>query len=102
MPAYVFVEATNLDLARATEYRPLAEASIAAYGGRYLTQGATPEVAEGGQWPSGRVVTTLEFPDMNRVREWYHSHEYQHAKSVREGAIDLRLLFVEGGRAPAA
>ncbi|RDI44492.1 DUF1330 domain-containing protein [Nocardia mexicana] len=102
MPAYVFVEATNLDAARATEYLPLAIASIAAYGGRYLTQGATPEVVEGDRWPTGRVVTTLEFTDMDRVREWYHSPEYQHAKSVREGAIDLRLLFVEGGAAPAA
>ncbi|MBB5917554.1 uncharacterized protein (DUF1330 family) [Nocardia transvalensis] len=99
MPAYVLVEATNLDAVRATEYRHLAEASIASYGGRYLIQGATPEVAEG-EWPAGRVVTAIEFPSVDRIREWYHSPEYQEAIAVRAGAIDLRLLFVEGVAGP--
>ncbi|MBF6175919.1 DUF1330 domain-containing protein [Nocardia blacklockiae] len=96
MPAYVLVEATNLDSARAAQYFSIAAASIAAYGGRYLIQGATPHVAEGPPWPTGRVVTAIEFPTLDRLREWYDSPEYGEARAVREGAIDLRLLFAEG------
>ncbi|SHF94097.1 DUF1330 domain-containing protein [Streptoalloteichus hindustanus] len=96
MAAYVVVDAEVLDPTRLQEYRDLAEASIAQYGGRYLIQGTVPEVVEG-TWPSSsRVMTVLEFATMERAREWYASTEYGRAKSAREGAIDVRLLLVEG------
>ncbi|GAA4534484.1 DUF1330 domain-containing protein [Amycolatopsis samaneae] len=95
MPAYVLVEAEELDEERALEYRALAQRSIHQYGGVYRLRGVVPEAAEG-TWPSpARVTTLVEFPDMTRLREWYGSPEYQHAKAVREGAIEVRLLFAE-------
>ncbi|MBF6328052.1 DUF1330 domain-containing protein [Nocardia transvalensis] len=98
MSVYVVVDALALDQERVLEYRRLAESTIDQYGGRYHIQGATPQPAEG-QWPEGRVMTVIEFPDMAQAQQWYHSPEYQAAKQAREGAIDVRLLFVEGGRA---
>ncbi|WP_326614274.1 DUF1330 domain-containing protein [Streptomyces scopuliridis] len=95
MTAYVLVDAQVLDGERARGYRALAEPSIQLYGGRYLVQGTVPEVVEG-TWPSSRVATVLEFPDMDRLKEWYASAEYQEAKAVRGAAIELRMLFVEG------
>ncbi|MBC3984066.1 DUF1330 domain-containing protein [Streptomyces sp. AC536] len=95
MPAYVLVDAEVYDHEAADRYRVLAEESIARYGGRYLIQGTVPEAAEGG-WPAGRVVTTLEFPDMARLREWHTSPEYARAAAIRAGAIDVRMLFAEG------
>ncbi|MFE0020743.1 DUF1330 domain-containing protein [Amycolatopsis sp. NPDC059021] len=95
MPAYVLVEAEELDTERALEYRSLAQQSIRRYGGVYRLRGAVPEAVEG-TWPSpSRVTTVVEFPDMARLREWYDSPEYQRAKALREGAIDVRLLFAE-------
>jgi uncharacterized protein (DUF1330 family) len=38
----------------------------------------------------------LEFPDAQRVEQWYASAEYGAAKAVREGAIEMRLLVAEG------
>ncbi|WP_225730112.1 MULTISPECIES: DUF1330 domain-containing protein [unclassified Nocardia] len=99
MSVYVVVDATVIDAERALEYRKLAEPTIEQFGGRYRIQGATPESVEGA-WPADRMLTVTEFPDMAHVRRWYHSEEYQKAKRAREGAIDVRLLFVEGGMAP--
>ncbi|MEU9115799.1 DUF1330 domain-containing protein [Streptomyces sp. NPDC048483] len=96
MTAYVIVDAEVLDEERARAYRALAEPSIALHGGRYLVQGTVPEAAEG-SWPSpSRVMTVVEFPDMDRLKEWYTSREYKQAKAARRTAIELRLLFVEG------
>ncbi|MFT2016017.1 DUF1330 domain-containing protein [Streptomyces sp. 796.1] len=95
MPAYVLVDAEVHDPEVAARYRVLAEESIARYGGRYLIQGTVPEVIEG-DWPAGRVVTTLEFPDLDRLKEWHASPEYTRAAALRQGAIDVRMLFAEG------
>ena len=99
MSVYVIVDAVNLDEERAVEYRRLAESTIEQYDGRYRIQGATPEPAEG-VWPDGRIMTVVEFPDMARAKRWYFSAEYEKAKRARDGAIDVRLLFVKGGKAP--
>ncbi|GAA2775507.1 DUF1330 domain-containing protein [Saccharopolyspora taberi] len=96
MTAYVLVEAEVHDYDRADEYRVLAEESIRRHGGRYLIQGTVPEAVEGA-WPNpSRVTTVVEFPDLAALREWYDSDEYQAAKAVREGAIDVRLLVAPG------
>ena len=94
MPAYVVVEAEVLDADVVPEYRRLAERSIAQYDGRYLLTGSQPTAIEG-QWTPGRRLTVLEFPDEQRVEQWYASAEYAQAKSVREGAIEMRLLVAE-------
>lgn len=95
MTAYVIVEAEILDAERAGEYTAVAVPSVLRYGGRYLVAGATPEAAAG-SWPADAVTTVIEFPDMERLREWHSSAAYAIAKELREGAFTLRLLFAEG------
>ncbi|MEU4845908.1 DUF1330 domain-containing protein [Streptomyces gilvosporeus] len=46
-------------------------------------------------WDSSRLVV-IEFPDMDRIREWYDSPEYQRAREIREGKVTVGMLFVEG------
>ncbi|NIH79018.1 DUF1330 domain-containing protein [Amycolatopsis viridis] len=55
---------------------------------------STPEPVEG-TWAAPRLVI-LEFPDMDRIREWYDSPEYRRARKIREGAARVSMLFVEG------
>ncbi len=55
--------------------------------------------AEGGPPPKNIIV--VEFPSMERLREWYASPEYAEALEVRRTALDRRLIFVEGVVAPA-
>jgi uncharacterized protein (DUF1330 family) len=94
MKAYVISEVEVLDESDADAYRRFAAASIAEYGGRYLVRGVQAEVVEGG--PMVRQIVIVEFPSLERVREWYASPAYAEALRFREEALDRRLMFVEG------
>jgi len=94
MSAYVISDLEVRDPVLVERYRSLAQASIAKYGGRYLARGGTIEPVEGGWTPKNIVI--VEFPTMDRAREWYHSPEYAEALAVRRDALDRRLIFVEG------
>ncbi|MET9079162.1 DUF1330 domain-containing protein [Streptomyces sp. NPDC004232] len=95
MAAYVISEVKFLNPALADEYRRLAEASILRHGGRYVVRGALPDAVEGA-WPSEQRLVIVEFPDMDRAREWYASPEYAQALKLRQVALERRLLFAEG------
>ncbi|NBE54554.1 DUF1330 domain-containing protein [Streptomyces boluensis] len=94
MPAYVIVNVDVLDEEAGLAYAAVAQKSILDHGGRYLVAGPTPEPVEG-TWDSSRLVV-LEFPDMDRIREWYDSPEYRRAREIREGKSRVGMLFVEG------
>src|SRR4030088_3654309 len=94
MPAYVISELEVRDAARIETYPTIAAKSIAQYGGRYLVRGGAASTAEGGPPPKNIIV--VEFPSMERLREWYASPEYAEALKVRQTALDRRLIFVEG------
>lgn len=95
MTAYVISDVEILDPALAAEYRALAGASIAAYGGRYLARpGGEIDVVEG-EWRPANVVI-LEFPTLGDARRWYASPEYAEALRVRGDALRRNLIFVSG------
>jgi uncharacterized protein (DUF1330 family) len=98
MSAYVISELEVRDPVAIETYRSIAAKSIAQYDGRYLVRGGAAEVAEGG--PPVKNIVVVEFPSMQRLREWYASPEYAEALKVRRIALDRRLIFVEG--VPAA
>jgi uncharacterized protein (DUF1330 family) len=95
MPAYVISEVEVLDDRLINTYRAMAEATIAQYGGRYIVRGGAVEVVEGERDPARRFVI-VEFPTMERAREWYGSPEYAEARKVRATALTRTLVFVEG------
>jgi uncharacterized protein (DUF1330 family) len=95
MSAFVISEVEILDEAQGTRYRELAAASIARHGGRYIVRAAVPEVADG-EFPDERRVVVVEFPSMERLREWYASGDYAEARALSRTALRRRLLFVEG------
>jgi uncharacterized protein (DUF1330 family) len=92
--AYVISDVEVLDPALVERYRSLAQDAIAKYGGRYVARGGTIEAVEGGWAPKHIVI--VEFPTMERAREWYRSAEYSEALEVRRRALNRRLIFVEG------
>ena len=59
-----------------------------------LLRGGAASIAEGGPPPKNIIV--VEFPSMEKLREWYASPEYAEALKVRRTALDRRLIFVEG------
>jgi uncharacterized protein (DUF1330 family) len=95
MAAYVISEISEiLEPMLLEEYRSLAQATIEQYGGRYIVRGGAIEAVEGASAPPRIVI--VEFPTMKRARDWYHSPEYAEALTVRQKALNRRLLFVEG------
>lgn len=94
MPAYLVATGTVKNPDAYQEYRTLAAAAIAQYGGRFIARGGASEVLEG-SFPGPRVVI-VEFPSLSRAREFFHSPEYQAARQKRLAVADLNLIIVEG------
>ena len=94
MPAYVLVEVEIHDPAEYEEYKKLTPASIAAYNGRFVVRGGKTESLEG-DWNPQRIVV-LEFPSVNRAKEWWNSEEYAAAKAIRQRTAKTKMLVVEG------
>jgi uncharacterized protein (DUF1330 family) len=94
MPAYIVGEIEVTNPAGYETYRPLAGASVAQYGGKFLVRGGKAELVEGSKEP-GRIVV-IEFPDAAAAKRWYGSPEYQAALKIRLANSTGRLLLVEG------
>ena len=94
MAAYVIVDIDVTDAQGFEEYKKLAQAAVAAYGGRYLARGGKTESLEG-DWTPNRLVI-LEFENAARARQWYDSPEYTQAKLARRTAATFRMLVIEG------
>ena len=94
MPAYVIALVDIKDSVRYETYRQLVMPTITAYGGRFIARGGRTEVLEGATSP-GRVVI-LEFPSVERAKEWWGSPEYSEAKSIRQATSEGTLIVIEG------
>ena len=94
MPAYIIAEIQVTDPVAYDDYRPLAAASIARFGGRFMVRGGTVNLLEGEPQPERIVV--IEFPDVETARRWYRSEEYQIALKIRQAASRGRVLLAEG------
>jgi uncharacterized protein (DUF1330 family) len=94
MPAYVIVEVEVHDPIEYEEYKKLTPTSITAYDGKFVVRGAHTESLEG-EWNPQRIVI-LEFPSVERAKEWWHSKEYAAAKKIRQKTAKTKMLVVEG------
>jgi uncharacterized protein (DUF1330 family) len=89
MPAYLIARVNVTDPAKYENYKALAPAAIAKYGGKYLARGGATETMEGDS--ETRRLVILEFPDMAAARTFYAA-----AKAERAGAADGQFVIVEG------
>ena len=94
MAAYVIVEVEVTDPATYEEYKKLTPATIAAYDGRFIVRGGQYETLEG-DWKPNRMVM-LEFPSVERAKEWWNSPEYTEAKAIRHRAANTKMIVLEG------
>lgn len=94
MPAYIIVEIEIHDPETYEEYKKLTPVSLAAYGGKFIVRGGKTETLEGG-WQPQRIVV-LEFPTVERAKEWWASEEYAPAKNLRQRTAHTKMIVVEG------
>ena len=95
MPAWFVAIAYSVsNPAELEEYQKRAEPTVEQYGGKFIAGGSKVEVADGNWSPIGLVV--IEFENMDRAKEWYHSPEYSAVKPLRLNSTDSGLIFVDG------
>ncbi|MDQ3919832.1 MAG: DUF1330 domain-containing protein [Acidobacteriota bacterium] len=94
MPAYVVVEIEVLDAERYEDYKRMVPPSLAAYGGKFLVRGGAVETLEG-DWSPKRFVI-VEFPSVERAKEWWASAEYAEAKALRQATARTQMIVVGG------
>ena len=94
MSAYIIVEVNIQDPKEYQEYVKLTPATIAAYDGKFVVRGGETTSLEG-DWQPGRIVI-LEFPSVERAKEWWNSEEYSRPKEIRQRTAETRMLVIEG------
>jgi uncharacterized protein (DUF1330 family) len=94
MAAYVIADIGITDPVGYEAYRPLAAASVARFGGRFLARGGKAVLLESGPAPERIVV--IEFADAAAAQRWYDSEEYQAALKIRQANSKGRVILVEG------
>ena len=94
MPAYIIVDVTIHNAENYEGYKKLTPASVAAYDGKFIVRGGKTETLEG-NWQPGRLVV-LQFPSVERAKEWWASQEYAPAKAIRQANAETKMILVEG------
>ena len=94
MPAYVIVRVDVTDMDTYKEYTKHTPATVEQYGGKFIVRGGDVTVLEGEN--ETRRVVILEFDTVEAATAWYHSPEYQSAKSIRVNAADAQFIVIDG------
>jgi uncharacterized protein (DUF1330 family) len=76
------------------DYAAHVQATVDAFGGRYLVRGGRNLGIEG-EPPKGRIVIS-EFASFEKARAWRDSPEYKKIAMVREREAKSRMYIVEG------
>jgi uncharacterized protein (DUF1330 family) len=95
MPAYFICTMTVHDPETYRKYTALTPATVARYGGKFLTRGDDVTTVEGGPDFDERMVI-LEFPDRATALAWYNDADYQTACAFRRASSKGRMILQEG------
>ena len=94
MAGYVIVEIEVTDPVGYEEYKQLAGATVAKYGGKYIVRGGATETLEG-EWHPKRIVI-LEFESVQRAKEWLNCPQYREPRKMRHRTARTNMVVVEG------
>jgi uncharacterized protein (DUF1330 family) len=94
MPAYIIVEVEIHDPEMYESYKKLTPDSLLPFGGKFIVRGGQKETLEG-DWSPERLVV-LEFPDMQKAKDWWSSEKYSAAKAIRYKAAKSKMILLEG------
>ena len=94
MSAYIIVKIEITDPVGYEEYKKIAGDTVEKYDGKYIVRGGKTEVLEG-DWKPKRIVV-LEFPTMERAKEWLNSEEYREPRKMRHRTAKTHMLVIEG------
>lgn len=94
MSAFIVVRVKAiLDPARYNDYRRQVPPLLARYGARYIVKGCDENLIEGN---GAERFTIIEFPSMDLIYQFWNSDEYLRIKQIRQGAVDVKVGFLDG------
>ena len=96
MTAYLLGRVEITDPDRYKEYMKKTPGAIEKYGGKFIVRGGDVVTLEGPG--ENRRLVLIEFPSLEKAKEFYYSEEYQEAKKLREGAARGQFLIIKGVR----
>ncbi|WP_363349263.1 DUF1330 domain-containing protein [Methylocystis echinoides] len=94
MPAYFICTMTIHDPETYRKYTALTPATVARYGGKFLTRGDDVTTVEGTAFAERMVI--LEFPNRATALAWYNDADYQSAAAFRRASSSGRMILQEG------
>ena len=94
MPSYIIVDVDIHNAENNEGYKKLTPASLTQYEGKFIARGGATETLEG-DWKTGRIVI-IEFPSVEKAKQWWNSEEYAPAKALRQANAETRMIVVEG------
>ncbi|RKS77217.1 uncharacterized protein (DUF1330 family) [Actinomadura pelletieri DSM 43383] len=74
-------------------YMERIQATLDPFGGRFLVHGSVPEVMEG---PLDGAYVLIEFPDIDKARDWYRSDAYQAILPMRTDNMAGTAVLLHG------
>ena len=94
MAAYIVarVNVTNWD--KYHEYVKVTPNVVEKFNGKFIARGGDMATLEGPEELQRIVI--LEFPTLEKAREFYESPEYQEARRLRAGAAIAQLIAIDG------
>ncbi len=93
MAAYVIF---NVDVKKPEQYehyRQWSSLAMKAYDAKVLVRGGATMALEG---TAPKRVVILEFPSVDKAREFYDSPQYLRARNARHGAAEADIFIVQG------
>jgi uncharacterized protein (DUF1330 family) len=94
MSAYFIARVNVTDPEKYKDYTSVTPGVVEKYGGKFVVRAGEMVTLEGPELTERIVV--IEFPTLERVKEFYNSEEYQQAKKLREGAATTSFIAIEG------
>jgi uncharacterized protein (DUF1330 family) len=99
VPAYFVALVEIHDPAGFQSYHEQFEATLAPFGGRLVSFGATIVPLEGLEGSTARAAIAV-FPSLQAGRDWFESPAYRRIAPLRQQSARTRGFFVEGLPAP--
>ncbi|NOT75117.1 MAG: DUF1330 domain-containing protein [Cyclobacteriaceae bacterium] len=94
MKAYIIVDVNITDPVRYEDYKKLTPGSLVPFDGKFIVRGGLTETLEG-SWKPNRLVV-LEFPSLEKAKQWWSSDIYGPAKIIRQSASSTQMIVAEG------
>ncbi len=94
MAAYFICTMSIHDPETYRKYTALTPATLARYGGKFLTRGDAVLAVEGPAFTERLVL--IEFPDQETALAWYNDADYQNAAEFRRLASTGRMILQSG------